>query len=119
MDQQRDIQDKVPAREAVVWIDHARAIIVEPGPSGHGVQVVERLAAEREERFAARVIDEVLDRDRVIVSGPAYARTGFERAYVALTHRPDRLVDAPPTIPIRMSPDDGRVTSMWGLGPTG
>lgn len=77
------------------------------------------MAAEREERFAARVIDEVLDRDRVIVSGPAYARTGFERAYVALTI--DRIAWSTPRrrSRSRMSPDDGRVTSMWGLGPTG
>ncbi len=100
-DRQAEIQDKVPAREAVVWIDHARAIIVERGAIGHSVQVVDRLLAEREERFEARAINEVLDRDRVIVSGPAYARTRFERAYVALTHRPDRLVDVQPTTSVR------------------
>jgi len=91
------IQDTTAPHEVVVWIDHARAIIVEHDNSGQSVQVVDRLLAEREERFEARAINEVLDRDRVIVSGPAYARTGFERAYVALTHRPDRLVDVQPT----------------------
>ncbi len=96
-DQQTEIQEVTPAREAVVWIDHARAIIVERDHSGHSVHVVDRLLAEREERFEARAINEVFDRDRVIVCGPAYARTGFERAYVALTHRPDRLVDLQPT----------------------
>ncbi|MGI8829930.1 MAG: hypothetical protein ACR2I5_09210 [Candidatus Limnocylindria bacterium] len=97
-DRQTVIQDNLPAREAVVWIDHARAIIFEFGARDHRVQVVDRLLAEQEERFEARAIDKVLDRDRVIVSGPAYARIGFERAYVALTHRPDRLVDAQRTI---------------------
>ena len=83
-------------RDAVVWIDHDRAIIVGRGPGGHSVQVVDRLPAEREARFEARAIGAILDRDRVIVSGPAYARTDFERVYVAMTHRPDRLVDVQP-----------------------
>jgi len=100
-DQQTEIQEVTASREAVVWIDHTRAIIVEHENSGHSVQVVDRLLAEPEERFEARAINEVLDRDRVIVSGPAYARTGFERAYVALTHRPDRLVDVQPTTSVR------------------
>jgi len=100
-DRRTMIQDTTAPREVVVWIDHARAIIVEHDNSGQSVQVVDRLLAEREERFEARAINEVLDRDRVIVSGPAYARTGFERAYVALTHRPDRLVDVQPTTSVR------------------
>jgi hypothetical protein len=35
----------------------------------------------------------------VVVADPARARTGFERAYVAMTHRPDRFVDIEPTTP--------------------
>jgi len=31
------------------------------------------------------------------VSGPADVRTRFDRAYVAVTHRPDRLVDIEPS----------------------
>ena len=100
MDSQRETEHQAPERDAVVWIDHDRAIIVGRGPHGHSVQVVDRLPTEREARFEARAIDAIRDRDRVIVSGPAYARTGFERAYVAMTHRPDRLVDVQPTISI-------------------
>jgi hypothetical protein len=43
------------------------------------------------------MVHEVVDEDRLIVSGPTNARTDFERAYVAMTHRPDRLVDVEPT----------------------
>ena len=43
-------------------------------------------------------MDEVLDRDQVNVAGPAYARTSFERAYVAVTHHPERIVDVEPGI---------------------
>jgi hypothetical protein len=43
-----------------------------------------------------RMVDQVVDEERVVVSGPAFARTDFERAYTALTYRPDRLVDVEP-----------------------
>jgi hypothetical protein len=40
-----------------------------------------------------------VDEERVVVSGPADVRTQFDRAYVAVTHRPDRLVDVEPSAP--------------------
>ena len=85
--------------EATVWIDHDQAIIATQYPDG--TPLVERLgrgAAEPEAAFEARAVDEVLEIDRVTVAGPAFARTGFERAYVAVTHRPERLVDVEPEI---------------------
>ncbi len=97
-DRETGLQDDRTAREAGVWIDHVQAIITEDGARGHRVQVVDRLLTEQEETFTARAIDKLRDRDRVVVSGPAYARIGFERAYVALTHRPDRLVHASRTV---------------------
>jgi hypothetical protein len=84
-------------RNALVWIDHDQAVIVEQGPSGRNeVELLNRLAAETEAMFDVRAVESVVDRDRVVVSGPAHARTDFERAYVAMTHRPDRLVDVEP-----------------------
>jgi hypothetical protein len=92
--------DKRPGHEAVVWIDHDQALIVEQGPDGReSVELLDRAPAESEAAFEARTVDEVVDENRVVVSGPAYARTDFERAYVAVTHRPDRLVDVEPTKP--------------------
>jgi hypothetical protein len=84
--------------EALVYIDHAHAVIVEHEPDGREViEVLNRKRAETETAFEGRAADEVADQDRVVVSGPAFARTDFERAYVALTHRPDRIVDVEPT----------------------
>lgn len=89
--------DGQPSHKVVVWIDHAQAFIVGQGPDGReNVELVDRAPGETEADFEARTVGEVVDDDEVVVSGPAYARTGFERAYVAVTHRPDRLVDVEP-----------------------
>jgi hypothetical protein len=89
--------DVRPAHKVVVWIDHDQAFLVGQGPDGReNVELVNRAANESEADFEARTVGEVVDDERVVVSGPAYARTDFERAYVAVTHRPDRLVDVEP-----------------------
>lgn len=97
-----------PAREApeqtswpdsMVWIDHEQAIITTH--EGHGIPHVERLGRGRfepETAFEARAVDEVAAAPSVMVSGPAAARTSFERAFVALTHRPGAIVDVEPWI---------------------
>lgn len=97
MTTRRPAADKRPRREAVVWIDHDQAVIVGQEPDGReSVELLDRAPEESEAAFDARTVNEVVDEDRVVVSGPAYARTDFERAYVAVTHRPDRLVDVEP-----------------------
>ncbi len=79
-------------------IDRRRAIIVDRDSEGiETVEVLERRPTETAAGFEARTVDEVIDETRVVVSGPADARTEFDRAYVALTHRPDRLVDVEPS----------------------
>jgi hypothetical protein len=86
-----------PSHKVVVWIDHNQAFIVGQGDDGRdSVELVDRAPGETEADFEARTVGEVVDDERVAVSGPAYARTDFERAYVAMTHRPDRLVDIEP-----------------------
>ncbi len=85
------------AADALVWIDHQQAIIATQDRDG--APLVERLgrgALEPESAFAARVVDELVDAGTVTVAGPAYARTPLERALVAVTHRPDRIVDVEP-----------------------
>jgi len=84
-------------REAIIWIDHAQAIITTI--DGGGVRRVERLgrgSSEPESAFGARAIHELGEHDRVVVTGPVFARTSFERAFVAATRRPDRLIDLDP-----------------------
>lgn len=84
-------------REAVVWIDHEQAVIVEQSLDQiPEVEILTRMPSEAETTFGGRAVDQVLDDDRIVVTGPAYARTDFERAYVAVTHRPDRIVDVEP-----------------------
>jgi hypothetical protein len=81
-------------REAVIWVDHHRAVIIEARHGGRDhVEVLDRRATETGPGFEARTIDRLAERDLVIVSGPASARIDFERSYVAMTHRPDCLVD--------------------------
>lgn len=88
-----------PTNVALVWIDHEHAVIVSDETERKGtVECLERDLNETETQFDARTIDQVVDQDKVVVSGPASARTSFERAYVAVTHRPDRLVDIEPTV---------------------
>jgi hypothetical protein len=85
--------------DALVWIDHEQAIIATRDAAGS--PIVERLrrgVSEPESAFEARTIDELLDRGTITVSGPAFARTGLERALVAVTHRPDRIIDVEPDL---------------------
>ena len=83
--------------EATVWIDHQQAVILDrDADQSETVEILTRGTYESEAAFERRAVGEVAGEDRVVVTGPAYARTEFERAYVALTHRPDRLVDVEP-----------------------
>ena len=85
--------------QAFVWIDHDRAVIDVYGPGPQSIVRVDRLPAEGRERFESRTISAIGEHDRLVVSGPAFARTAFERTYVAVTRRPDRLVDLDVTEP--------------------
>lgn len=51
--------------------------------------IVDSEAAGRDadSAFEQHPIDDVIDADRVVVTGPKFARTRFERAYAALTRR--------------------------------
>ena len=90
--QRRD--DRVPGRESAVWIDDHRAVVVQGGPDDRPIiEILTRGSAEEISRFEARTVDQVIDAPRVVVSGPPGSRVEFERAYVAVTHRPDRLAD--------------------------
>jgi hypothetical protein len=98
MKTRRTSNSVLPRREAVLWIDHDQALIVGQTADGwQSAELLDRAPAESAASFGARMVHEVVDEDRLIVSGPTNARTDFERAYVAMTHRPDRLVDVEPT----------------------
>jgi ABC-type uncharacterized transport system YnjBCD ATPase subunit len=83
----------------MVWIDEHQAIITTEAADGRPmVEQLGRGTREAEAAFDARAVDAVLDRDPVSVAGPAFARVAFERAFVAVTHRPERLYDIEPEI---------------------
>ena len=85
--------------DSLIWIDHEQAIIATR--EGDGSPLVERLgrgASEPESAFEARAVDELVDSDHVTVTGPAFARTSFERALASVTHRPERISDVEPAM---------------------
>jgi hypothetical protein len=50
---------------------------------------------EPEQQYLAHVVHEIGDRERVMIVGPTSVRLALEREYVAISHRPDRLVSVP------------------------
>jgi len=88
-----------PTEDAIVWIDPDQAIVFCHLSDGkQTVDVLQRVPSESPVQFRARTVDQVADEPRVLVSGSAGDRTAFERTYVAITHRPDRLADVEPTV---------------------
>ena len=80
---------------SLVRIDPSNTLIARIGHDG----VVARRSVERgpdsQSAYFARIVDAAGDHDCLIVLGPGYARLAFEREYVEICHRPDRLVDVP------------------------
>jgi hypothetical protein len=84
---------------AVVWIDVDGATVARTRPDG-GIEVklVERDWADEvnPDHMLDRVVDEIGDRERLVILGPGWTRTALEREYIAIYQRPDRLVDVEP-----------------------
>ena len=85
---------------AVAWIDRDRAVVARSAATGK--PVVHELyrvpprpakAGKAVGPFLARVVDEIGERDRVVIVGPNSMRVELEREYVAINRHPDRLVD--------------------------
>jgi hypothetical protein len=86
--------------ETILWIDHEQAVIVGRDATGRDtIETLERESAESEARFEVRIVDELIDDRSLVVTGPEDVRADFDRAYVALTHRPDHLMDVDPSVP--------------------
>jgi hypothetical protein len=79
---------------AVVWVDHSHALIARAHSGRPAITEIERAyGVEPETGYLLRVLHEAGDCDRVVVMGPDSDRVAFEREYVALYRRPDRLID--------------------------
>jgi hypothetical protein len=77
---------------AVVWLDRSRAMVARTRAGRPEVTDVDR-QRDPEASYLFRVIHEAADCDRVVIMGPDASRIAFEREYVALYQRPDRLID--------------------------
>jgi hypothetical protein len=76
----------------VVFIDPWHAIVARSGEAKPVVLDLERYQ-ETNSQFLLRVAQETTDCDRLVVMGPGAERLAFEREYVTLYQRPERLLD--------------------------
>ena len=89
-----DTRLAIPAEHAaaVVWLDLRHALVARMRDGHSVVSEVER-DADPETQYLLRVVHEAVGCDRVVIMGPDAARIDFEREYVTLYRRPDRLID--------------------------
>ncbi len=81
------------APDALVWLDRSHALVARAYDGKTLVTEIDR-QLDAEPAFLLRVAREAAECDRLVVMGPDASRIAFEREYVALYKRPDRLVDA-------------------------
>ena len=77
---------------AVVWLDRSHALVARGNDGRPEVTEVDR-SFDPETDYLLRVVHEAAGCDRLVVMGPDASRVAFEREYVALYRRPDRLID--------------------------
>ena len=82
--------------DVVVWIDERHALIARCDPEGQISTVEIRRLARPENRYLGQVVHEINGRGRVMLIGAPPIRLALERRFVAVSHRPDRLLPAPP-----------------------
>jgi hypothetical protein len=88
------------ASAATAWIDLRHALVGRTTPGGD-IEVVELARPTRLdeplEQWIAVVADAIGDRERVLILGAGPMRLALEREYVAIFHRPERIVDVEPS----------------------
>jgi hypothetical protein len=84
---------------AIVWITRHCAAVAASLPGGEFTTAEIERRDDPEPRFLAHVVEAIGEHDRVMILGPSAARLALEREYVAISHRPDRLVPVPPYAP--------------------
>jgi hypothetical protein len=80
---------------AVVLLAATEAVIARTRPDGRDEirRVRRRTRRAGAPPFHVRVLHELGDRAPVLILGPAPERTAFEREFVMVSHRPDRLLE--------------------------
>ena len=81
--------------DAVVWIDRDQAIVARTEPDRTISTIIVRRAARQELRWLADVVHEIGEHERVMIVGAEPIHVALEREFVAIGHRPDRLVPSP------------------------
>lgn len=85
---------------AAVWINERHAFVGLLAADGRiSTSEVDR-GIDPEPSYLARVAQVIGNRRRIAVLGPGSAPLALERAYVAIYHRPDRLIDVEPAGPM-------------------
>jgi hypothetical protein len=77
---------------AVVWVDGWHALVARSDHGRRTITEVDR-EADPEPQYLLRVARQTDDCDRLMIMGPGDARLAFERGYVALYKRSDRVLD--------------------------
>jgi len=80
---------------AVVLLAATEAVVARTRPDGRDeiVRVRRRTRKAGAPPFFVRILHELGDRAPVVILGDAPERTAFEREFVAVSHRPDRLLE--------------------------
>jgi hypothetical protein len=93
------IEGAATAPSAAVWINGRQANVATIGVDGHVRTCEISRGWLSEQSYLAQVIRAIGDRERVAILGPTSERLALERDYVAIYHRPDRLIDVEPAGP--------------------
>lgn len=96
---------------AVAWIDRSHAVVARTEGSGERRLTV-RAGSSAEGPYLARVVDAIGDRERVLILGSDPLRVALEREYVAIHHRPERLVDVELAAPVDGAELDRRLATL-------
>lgn len=95
-------QDEVRP-SAVTWVNGRHAYVARLDAQGHVSQCEVERGDQTVPAYLADVVRAIGDRERVVILGPGTARLALEREYVAIFHRPDRLVDVERAGPVSQS----------------
>ena len=78
--------------DAVVWLDEVHAILALRDEAGAISTAEFRRSQQPEPRYLAQIVHQLGGSEHVLILGPEDARVALERRFVAVTHRPERLM---------------------------
>jgi hypothetical protein len=86
-----------PVVSAVAWTNGREAIVATMAGDGEIFTCEINRGQSSELSYLALVVHALGNSDRVAILGSSTARLALEREYVAIFHRPDRIIDEEPT----------------------